>query len=213
MIPFAARRALDRLVTAVMTLVRAVAPTDAPTGAQTRKPALPEAAAHALFYRLCLLVPHLIRIGNFGLRASPKPAAKAPNPPAPPPAARPARLKGTNALPRRPGWLLAAIPDIAQPVAAEIAALLADPAIATLLDRAPSLNRTLRPLLRSLGLAAPPTPAPPAPAPRTASPSPNPPAAPPPNPANPPARRPAVIASAAKLALLTTTSVHAILVT
>ena len=208
MIPFAARRALDRLVTAVMTLVRAVAPTDA----STRKPVLPEAAAHALFYRLCLLVPHLIRIGNFGLRASPKPAPKAPNPPAPAPTVRPARPKGTNALPRRPGWLLAAIPDIAQPVAAEIAALLADPAIATLLDRAPSLNRTLRPLLRSLGLAAPPTPAP-APAPRTASPSPNPPAAPPPNPANPPARRPAVIASAVKLALLATTSVHALLVT
>ncbi len=211
MLPFAARRALDRLVTAVMTLVRAVAPTDAPTGAQTRKPALPEAAAHALFYRLCLLVPHLIRIGNFGLRASPKSAApKAPNPPAP--TVRPARPKGTNALPRRPGWLLAAIPDIAQPVAAEIAALLADPAIATLLDRAPSLNRTLRPLLRSLGLAAPPTPAP-APAPRTASPSPNPQAAPPPNPAKPPARQPAIFASAAKLALLTTTCIHALLVT
>ena len=140
------RDLLDRLAAAVMVIVDAVAPR-----AAASTPTLPEAAAETLFFRLCRLVTTLIRISAFGLRTTPKPAPKTRNPPA----ARPTRTTPTPALPRRPGWLLAALPEIAPAVAADISALLDDPAIAALLERAPSLHRILRPLLRSLGLAQP----------------------------------------------------------
>jgi hypothetical protein len=159
----AARHVADRLASALMALLRAVAPSD--TAAST--PTLPQAAAQTLFFRLAHLVTHLIRISNFGVRTptNPKPATQAPDHPAP--AAKPSQPTRTVPaanLPRRPGWLLAALPEIAPSVAAEIGALLADPAIATLLDLAPSLHRILRPLLRGLGLnAAPPIPTPPHP--------------------------------------------------
>lgn len=161
----AARHALDRLVSAMMTLVEAIAP----NGTLARPSPLTGAASQALFHRLVMLVPQLIRIQRFGLRASPAPNPQAPIP-MPAPVARPSRTprrKGVNSLPRRPGWLLAAIPEIADPVAAEIRALLADPALAALLDRARTLRRALRPLLRSLGLdaAAPATTPQPAPSP------------------------------------------------
>ncbi len=160
----AARHALDRLVSTMMTLVEAIAP----NGTLARPSPLTGAATQALFHRLVMLVPQLIRIQRFGLRASP---ASNPQAPIPAPVARPSRTprrKGVNSLPRRPGWLLAAIPEIADPVAAEIRALLADPALAALLDRARTLRRALRPLLRSLGLdaaAAPATTPQPAPSP------------------------------------------------
>ena len=185
MLPPATLHLADRLITTLMTLVRALAPSaTAPTTTT-----LPIAAAQALFFRLNHLVIRLIRISSFGIRA---PANREPETEAPDgvadPAARSPRSPRPRAsrLPRRPGWLLAVLPDLAPAIATEIAALLADPAIATLLDRAPALHRTLSPLLRSLGLALDPTP-PPTPAPK----SPTPPTAtlpttPPPRSSNPP---------------------------
>ncbi len=193
-LPPPALQIADRLITTLMILLRAVAP-QAPT------PTLREAAKQTLFFRLTRLVTHLIRISNFGLPApaKPKPAPQAPDQ-APSPR-RPTRPGATASLPRRPGWLLAALPEIAPSIAAGLQALLADPAIAPLLQTAPSLHQALRPLLRSLGLVpAPPTPT--APSPPTA-PATNP-AAPPPRPSQPPPPAPA-----SKFALLDSRPFHA----
>ena len=145
--------AADRLIATLMTLLRAVAP-------NATIPAFPNNAAQNLFFRLTDIVTTLIRVSAFGIRAPAKRAVtqspqSSPTDPAPP---RPPR-DPAQCLPRRPGWLLAALPDIAHAVAVELATLLADPALAALLAAAPTLHRSLRPLLRSLGL----TEAPPAP--------------------------------------------------
>ncbi len=165
MLPPAALLAADRLATVLMTLVRAVAPI-ATTGST---PTLHQADAGSLFLRLSRLVIRLIRISNFGVPAPAKrePAAPAPPHPAPAGVAPLRRPATTPSLPRRPGWLLAALPEIAPATAAELRALLADPAVASLLDATPALHRSLRPLLRSLGLAA----APPSPPPDLTPPS------------------------------------------
>ena len=176
MLPLATRHLVDRLVTALMTLVRAVAPADTPE----RRPTLSEAAAQTLFFRVSHLVLRLIRIRAFGLRTRDKPE---PDTEAPDPCTRdtatnpPARRKTAPPLPRHPGWLLDALPHVAPPVAAALSALLADPAIATLLDEAPSLDRSLRSLMRALGIDDPvllPTPPQPPP-PNTFPPAPTPP--------------------------------------
>ncbi len=180
MLPSAALDAADRLITTLMTLVHAVAHV-AGTGST---PTFPELAAHALFFRLNSLVLRLIRISHFGVPASREPAPEPQAPVAPP--LRPGSPGFTLSLPRRPGWLLDALPDTAPAVALDLGTLLADPSFATLLDTAPTLRRALNPLLRGLGLglaAAPPNP-PPNPTPPSA-PSPG---APPPEP-QPHARR------------------------
>ncbi len=149
MLPPAALDIADRLITALMTLVRAVAPVALARGT----PTFDEFAAHTLFLRLSGLITRLIRISNFGVpaRAAPAPTEpSAPGAPPLPPAPRDAAMR----LPSRPGWLLDALPEIAPAVAADLRALLDDPAIATLLGAAPTLHRSLRPLLRGLGLAA-----------------------------------------------------------
>ncbi len=174
MLPPAALDAADRLVTTLMTLVHAVAQI-AKTGSTST---FPELAAHTLFIRLARLVTHLIRISNFGVPAPSGTRARTPAPVAPP--LRPTSRASSLSLPRRPGWLLDALPDTAPAIAVDLGTLLADPAFATLLDTAPTLRRALNPLLRGLGLAAaPPNPPPSAhpaqrPAARTAAPSPPP---------------------------------------
>ncbi len=202
MLPPAALHVADRLITTLMTLLRAVAP-------RALAPTLPEAAKQTLFFRLSRLVTHLIHISNFGVRglATPKPATQAPDrQPSPAPHRRPTRRMATAGLPRRPGWLLAALPEIAPSIAADLQALLADPAIATVLHTAPTLHRALRPLLRGLGLdAAPPNPT---------APPPPPPSAPAPNPTARPHRtsKPPLHGAASQFALLGAEPLHALCV-
>ena len=114
-LPPAALHAADRLITALMTLVRAVADI-----ATSSTPACPDHAAQTLFVRLSRLVTTLIRISAFGIRtrAEPKPTNPARAHPAP--IARPTRPGPTQSLPRRPGWLLAALPDVAPAVATDL---------------------------------------------------------------------------------------------
>ena len=171
MLPPALLNAADRLITTLMTLVDAVAPI-AIAGSSIRN--LPAHAAQTLALRLVSLITTLIRISTVGIRAPADPATPAdihPEPNAPRTQSGPAQ-----GLPRRPGWLLAALPDIAPAIAADLRALLADPAIAALLGAAPTLHRTLRPLLRGLDLAASqPPPSPRTPPPRLPSAAPTPP--------------------------------------
>jgi hypothetical protein len=191
-----------------MTLVEAVAPSFTQPSTST----LPRAAAHMLLFRLTRLVTDLIHISNFGIRTLPKPKPTPQTPDHPTPPARPSqppRPAATPSLPRRRGWLLAALPEIAPPIAAEISTLLADPAIASLLDLAPSLRRNLRPLLRALGLDAPtPIPTPPRPPSVGSGTLPHPTITPAPAPAPAAAPRPV-----SKLALPTPQPSHALFVT
>jgi hypothetical protein len=203
MLPAATVHLIDRLVAALMSLVEAVAPSLTPS----IDPALPQAAAHSLLFRLTNLVVRLIGISNVGVRTPAKREPESPSQPAPAANPGPPSQYGRAApLPRRPGWLLAALPELAPPIAAEIGALLADPAIATLLDLDPSLRRTLRPLLRALGLSAPtPLPTPP-PSPPSSSTHPD--GAPPPTPTAPPPHQPPPPTPAPKLALPTPEPFH-----
>ena len=192
MLSSAALDVADRLIIAVMTFLDAAAD----SAAAGNTPTLSQFAAQNLFVRLARLATRLILIANLGVRAPPQRNPAPPTQTAPEPlfpSSRPA-ISSVTGLPRHPGWLLTALPELAPAIAADIAALLADPALATLLDRAPSLHRLLDPLLRSLGLAAPPpnpTPSPsPTPPPPSAGTTPQP--AAPPNPTPPPPHQPPI---------------------
>jgi hypothetical protein len=80
------------------------------------------------------------------------------------PARRPPRLGAAprrpatrSALPHSRAWLVALIPETAAS-GAQLQALLAEPELAALLESAPQLRRTLRPLCRMLGVKLPPPP-------------------------------------------------------
>ncbi len=148
-LPPAALDAADRLITTLMSLV-AVAPVALARGTLT----FDEFAAHTLFLRLSRLITRLIRLSHFGV-----PTRKAPAPAPASAANRPVRASGdpTPRLPSRPGWLLAALPDLAPPsppTCAPSSPTRPAPPSSTPL---PTLHRTLRPL-RSLGVEAPPPP-------------------------------------------------------
>ena len=74
----------------------------------------------------------------------PRPAASR-RPPSPP----------YQRLPRGAAWLIRAVPAAAS-AAGQLEALLADPATRTLIEAAPQIGRTLRPLCRMLGVSLPP---------------------------------------------------------
>ena len=155
LLPSAALGIADRLIATLMTLIEAVSPA-AITGST---PTFPAHAAQTLFFRLVRLVTSLIRVCALGIPPD-RPAAT------PKAGTCPAAQRSSPAetLPRRPGWLLAALPDIAPAIAADLAALLADPALTPIFAAAPTLSRPLQPLLRSLGLTRqlpPPSPQPP----------------------------------------------------
>ncbi len=174
----AALHVTDRLIATLMTLVRAVAA----VAHASDTPTAPRCAAQDLFFRLSDLVTAVIRIGLVGFRARPASTTPAPAP-------LRARALRPNPAPRRPnrrGWLLAILPDIAPAIAADLRTLLADPACIAFLRDAPTVHRTLRPLLRALGLTPPrPDPSRPDP-PRSDSPRPDRPAPDPPQPSPPP---------------------------
>ena len=216
MLPRAARDAADRIITALMTLADALV-----ASVTTRTTILPADAAQTLFHRVAALATTLIRISALGIPAKPKPKPKpdapARTPPAPaaPGATVARRAQPTPGLPRRPGWLLAALPDTAPAIAADLRALLDDPAIATLLAAAPSLHRPLRPLLRALGLT-PPAPSPDAPPPDAPQPAPVPPDPHPaaePGPATPTEPRPGAPPPRAEIAPPALTPLHDLIIT
>jgi len=74
-----------------------------------------------------------------------------------PPSRRPhpSGLHRASALPTRRGWLAAALGPEAAAYASQIESLLAEPAAADALARSPAARRTLAPIRRMLGLAAP----------------------------------------------------------
>ena len=74
-----------------------------------------------------------------------------------PPSRRPhpSGLHRASALPTRRGWLAAALGPEAAAYASQIESLLAEPAAAAALARSPAARRTLAPIRRMLGLAAP----------------------------------------------------------
>lgn len=112
-------------------------------------------AAIPLFVRLVALVERCIHLGT-GCQPAPR-RAKSANP-ARPKTARPSTRASAQRLPRlptRPGWLLKILPDDAPALAAQLAALLADPAAAELLAASPGLRRNLRPFLVMLALQSP----------------------------------------------------------
>ena len=133
-----------------MTLADAISPI-ALTGST---PTFPDHTAQILLLRLIDFITTLTRISIVGIRSPADPAT--PDPIDPEPTAPRAQPGPALTLPRRPGWLLAALPDIAPAIAVDLAALLADPALTTLLAAAPTLHRPLRTLLRGLGLTQPP---------------------------------------------------------
>ena len=176
MLPLPSLYASDRLSIVVMALLDAVGASI--TGLGLRRP--DHDHAPALFFRLSAIIRAIIRLTLDGPRAKPKATTRKPAPdPAPPAPRRPSGHVPTPRLP--PGWILDLLPDTAPAIAADLAALLADPACATLLALAPTLHRRLRPVLRALGLTPLPAPSPPPPAPPpsatppSATPHPNPP--------------------------------------
>jgi hypothetical protein len=110
-----------------------------------------------------LLVPllnYLRRIQSRLLRAIARPHAppriRPPQPRRPDPQGAPPRLR----LPTRRGWIRAAIPH-AHLLAGRLHAVLQMPQMKELLEAAPRIGRSLRPLCRILGTEAPPLPHPP----------------------------------------------------
>jgi len=84
-------------------------------------------------------------------------AARAEAGPLPPPRSRPAAPRRTAAppyqrLPRGFAWLVRLVPA-ASSGAGQLQALLDDPAMQTLIEAAPQIGRTLRPLCRMLGVS------------------------------------------------------------
>ncbi len=77
-----------------------------------------------------------------------RPRAAKPHPASP-------RRAPASGLPTRPGWLVAALGPEAAAYASQIESLLAEPAAADALARSLAARRTLAPIRRMLGLAAP----------------------------------------------------------
>lgn len=88
--------------------------------------------------------------------AAPGSAARGPESPPPRPSLR---------LPRRPGWLFRFVPPSLYPAASQLAHLLEDPAMQSLVAASPGIRRVLRPFCRMLGLPPPTPPARPTPPP------------------------------------------------
>lgn len=141
--PLDALAAINRLVAAILRLTEALAAPPA---------ALAASLARQLQYRLDRLGAELLHVG-IRIYAAPKPPREPSGREANPPSAeRPSPSRPSARLPRRPGWLLDALPETAPAIADEIRAALQDPAMAALLAQDPATRRRLQPLCRMLGL-------------------------------------------------------------
>ena len=143
-----------RLLRALATLGRAVAAGPA---------SLSASVVEHLRVRLDQIALHMLLVATrLGATAPRQPIQPRPNPAPPAQSVKPLRRPTCPrvALPRRFGWLLAALPGQAPPIADEISTLLQDPAIAELFHADPQTRRLLQPLCRMLGLTIPPHSAP-----------------------------------------------------